>query len=178
MKEQSLDDEPIGRRRPAALTAAHALVLLVPLALMAGALGFQYLGGLTPCELCMWQRYPLMAAIALALAALTVRNARTFRTITASAVGAIATSGAIAIHHLGVERHFWRGFTACTSSIPKGLSGDELLRQILRMPLHRCDTPQWTLAGLSLADLNAVVTLSTAALAALLIARIIRKAGA
>jgi disulfide bond formation protein DsbB len=32
------------------------------LALILGALGFQYLGGLAPCEMCHWQRWPHIAA--------------------------------------------------------------------------------------------------------------------
>ena len=34
----------------------------VSLALIMGALGFQYLGGLVPCEMCHWQRWPHIAA--------------------------------------------------------------------------------------------------------------------
>ena len=33
------------------------------LAMMLGALGFQYLGDLPPCKMCYWQRYPHIAAI-------------------------------------------------------------------------------------------------------------------
>ena len=40
-----------------------------PLALLGGALGSQYLGGLHPCEMCYWQRWPHGAAILLAAAA-------------------------------------------------------------------------------------------------------------
>ena len=32
------------------------------LALIAGALGFQYIGGIAPCEMCHWQRWPHIAA--------------------------------------------------------------------------------------------------------------------
>ena len=31
-------------------------------ALLLGALGFQYLGRLPPCEMCLWQRWPHLAA--------------------------------------------------------------------------------------------------------------------
>ena len=35
---------------------------ILALALILGALGFQYLAHLPPCEMCMWQRYPHIAA--------------------------------------------------------------------------------------------------------------------
>ncbi|WP_425289933.1 disulfide bond formation protein B, partial [Shewanella algae] len=46
--------------------AARLLALLIPLALLGGALAFQYIGKLYPCEMCWWQRYPHIAALVLA----------------------------------------------------------------------------------------------------------------
>ena len=43
-----------------------ALAGLGCLGLLAGALLFQYLGGLQPCPLCIWQRWPHAVAVALA----------------------------------------------------------------------------------------------------------------
>ncbi|MBC7950532.1 MAG: disulfide bond formation protein B, partial [Rhodospirillaceae bacterium] len=40
------------------LAVARWLALLVPAGLLGGALGSQYLGGLYPCEMCYWQRWP------------------------------------------------------------------------------------------------------------------------
>ena len=51
------------------LSLARALALIVPLFMLAGAYGFQYLGGLHPCDMCWWQRYPHFAAVPLALIA-------------------------------------------------------------------------------------------------------------
>ncbi|MFL6722003.1 MAG: disulfide bond formation protein B, partial [Sphingomonas sp.] len=51
--------------------AARLIALLLPLALLGGALGSQYLGGLHPCEMCYWQRWPHAAAILLAALAFT-----------------------------------------------------------------------------------------------------------
>ena len=48
------------------------LVLIVSTALLGGAFLFQYVGGLAPCALCVWQRYPHGAAIALAALAVIV----------------------------------------------------------------------------------------------------------
>ena len=44
-------------------------------ALMLGALAFQHIGGMAPCKLCIWQRYPHMVAIALGALALSFENA-------------------------------------------------------------------------------------------------------
>lgn len=44
-----------------------AVLGLVALALVLGALGFQFLGHLAPCEMCHWQRWPLIAAAVIGL---------------------------------------------------------------------------------------------------------------
>ena len=40
---------------------AHIIALLVPAALLLGALVAQHGFGLYPCEMCMWQRWPHVA---------------------------------------------------------------------------------------------------------------------
>src|ERR1043165_1104197 len=79
---------------------AKALAVLVPAALLAGAFAFEYWGGLWPCEMCWWQRYAHIAALALAVLALFVRG----RSLVVLAALAIAASGAIGFYHAGVER--------------------------------------------------------------------------
>jgi disulfide bond formation protein DsbB len=83
---------------PEAASAARLIALLLPSALLFGALGSQYLGGLYPCEMCYWQRWPHGAAIALAALAFTApaRSSRS-RTLTLLAAIAIAISGAIGV---------------------------------------------------------------------------------
>jgi hypothetical protein len=53
---------------------AHWLAFLLPAALLGGAYGSQYIGGLFPCEMCWWQRYPHFAAVAIAAIAFGVGN--------------------------------------------------------------------------------------------------------
>lgn len=47
--------------------AATRILGALALALVAGALGFQYLVHLAPCEMCHWQRWPLIAAAIIGL---------------------------------------------------------------------------------------------------------------
>src|SRR4051794_15812514 len=86
------------------LNLARALALLVPAALLAGAWSFQIWGGLFPCDMCWWQRYAHLAALALAAVALLVaRSPRLDRVFLVLAALAILTSGAIGAYHAGVE---------------------------------------------------------------------------
>ena len=74
---------------------ARLMALLLPLALLGGALGSQYLGGLHPCEMCYWQRWPHAAAILLAFLAFTApAQSGRARSLTLLAALAIAVSGA------------------------------------------------------------------------------------
>jgi len=123
----------------------------LPLALLGGALGSQYLGGLHPCEMCYWQRWPHGAAILLAAAAFVIPAKS--RTLTALAALAIAISGAIGVYHAGVEIGWWEGVTTCTAG------GALSLDQLMKVPLVRCDQIQWSLFGISMAGWNAIISL-------------------
>src|SRR6476469_11163862 len=104
----------IGAARPGGLhgpSAARLIALLLPIALLGGALGSQYLGGLHPCEMCYWQRWPHGVAIVLAALSFTA-PAETPRshTLVLAAALAIAISGIIGVYHAGVEAKIFEGF--------------------------------------------------------------------
>ena len=144
----------------AGFDAARWLALGVPLALIAGALGSQYWGGLFPCEMCHWQRWPHYTAIVLAALAFVVPGTAA-RALVALAGIAILMSGAIGVFHAGVEYHWWQGITACTTTVASGGGNmDDLLERIMKAPLIRCDQAQWTLFGISLAGFNALFSLA------------------
>ena len=141
--------------RSQGLATARGIALLLPLALMAGALGSQFIGHLQPCELCVWQRWPHAAAIALALLAFVVPG-RPLKLLLVLLAGlAIGVSGAIGVFHAGVEYHWWRGLPHCSN-----IGGS--LADLMRAPVVSCDVPQWTLLGISLAGFNALFSLAGA----------------
>jgi len=148
--------------------AARILALLLPAALLAGAFGSQYFGGLYPCEMCWWQRYAHFAALVPAALAFTAPAAsQRSRLLVILAALAIAVSGAIGVYHAGVELKIFEGFTTCTSTV-KATTTAELLRQIAGAPLVRCDQIQWSWLGISMAGWNAILSLSGAAVIAFL----------
>lgn len=148
--------------------AASLVAFAAPVLLYGGALVSQYGFGLHPCEMCYWQRWPHQAAILLALLALILRrNDGAMRTLTILAAVAIAISGAIGVFHAGVEYGFWEGLTTCST----GAAGPISLDDIMAAPITRCDVPQWTLAGISLAGFNAIFSLGAAAFVLTLLRR-------
>lgn len=156
----------LGRGRgTAGLTRAELgrlIALLLPLGLLGGALGSQYIGGLHPCEMCYWQRWPHAAAILLAGLAFTApAAAQRSRILTLLAAAAIAVSGAIGVYHAGVETGIFEGLTTCTSTA-RAATTDELLKQIMKVPLVRCDQVQWAFLGISMAGWNAILSLGGA----------------
>jgi len=157
---------PPGPSGAARLRQARLLALLLPIGLLGGALLSQYVGGLYPCEMCYWQRWPHGAAILLALvAALSPIHSPRTRALTLLAALAIAISGAIGVFHAGVELGLWEGMTLCTAN------GATSLQDILATPLVRCDQVQWSFLGISMAGWNAIVSLVGAGLVVLLAGR-------
>ena len=147
---------------------AYLLALLIPAALLGGALVAQYGYGLPPCEMCWWQRYPHIVALGLAgLAWVTRRDA-----LVALAAIAILVSGAIGAFHAGVEYNWWEGLTACTANA--AASGDPLA-SIMAAPIVRCDVAPWTLGGISLAGFNFLISTAAGMAILFLIRRRTRK---
>ena len=132
-----------------------AILLLGPAGLLGGALAFEYIGGLAPCEMCLWQRWALAATLVLALLGWATGHTRAVLALAALAV--LAGAG-IAVFHVGVEQHWWQGITKCAASLSSGSSAD-VMAQILAQPLVRCDAIPWSLFGISMAGWNAVVSI-------------------
>ncbi|AHD09465.1 disulfide bond formation protein B [Phaeobacter gallaeciensis] len=129
-------------------------------ALLLGAFGFQYLGEMAPCKLCIWQRYPHGAAIVIGVLALMVPM------VILPYLGALAAlaTASIGAYHTGVERGWWEGPNSCTSGPIGNLSSEDLMQQIMSAPLVRCDDVPWELFSLSMASWNAVASLFLAVL--------------
>lgn len=161
------------RTQPALLPGA---AFLASGALIAGAWAFELIGGLAPCELCLWQRWPHYAVMIVALNALLFAGGATGRRLGVMAflfgLGWLAAAG-IAGFHVGVEQQWWRGLEACGGGgIGANLSLEDLKAQILAAPVIRCDEVPWSLFGISLAGYNFLASAGLAIVAGLTGARL------
>jgi len=137
----------------------RTLILLATLgsaALLSGAFAFQYIGGMAPCQLCLWQRWPHAAAILIGLVAL----ASGWRGLAWLGMIALLVTAAIGIFHVGVEQKWWEGLASCTAGSIEGISTADLLDPTKDVAsVVRCDAIAWQLFGISMAGWNAIVSL-------------------
>lgn len=120
--------------------------------LLAAALVFQSIG-YAPCELCILQRWPHVAAAAIGLM-IWFLGFRRWLAVLGMAVAAIAC--ALALYHLGVEYGWWAGPSHCSGGVSDlaDLSTTELMTRLQGAPVVRCDEIAWRLLGLSMAGWN------------------------
>ncbi len=128
--------------------------------LLLGAWAFQVIGGMAPCALCIWQRYPHGVALLMGVLTLVLPG----RLLPLLAGLAALTSSGIGVYHTGVERGWWQGPSTCSAGDISALTPQQLMHQIMTAPLVRCDEVAWQMAGLSMASWNALLSLGVALL--------------
>ncbi|MFO1162497.1 MAG: disulfide bond formation protein B [Reyranellaceae bacterium] len=127
--------------------------------LLGGAYFFQYVMGLAPCEMCLWQRWPHMGVIAAGLLALLCyKTPRLAGMLLLVAILGLVTTAAIGLFHAGVELRWWQGPQACSGTVPTGLSPEELRKYLFSAKMVRCDAVAWSMLGISMAGWNAILS--------------------
>lgn len=153
--------------------AVTALLALASAAALGGAFALQYLGGLAPCVLCVWQRYPYAVVMGLGLVALALGGAgaatgpRFAAGLIALCSAVLAVGSGIALYHVAVEQGWAEPAAGCTGGVAEAESLDDFRSRLMAAPVVRCTDVAWSLFGLSLAAYNAILSSALAALAAL-----------
>ena len=135
----------------------HALIItLAGTGILATALISEFWGALTPCALCLQQRWPYY--IALPLTALIWVGAHrapiAFQGLLVP-VGLIFALGAIlGFYHAGVEYGLWAGPSGCGGWSVRIETTADLLNAMARAKPVRCDEAAFTLFGISMAGYN------------------------
>ena len=139
------------------------LACLGSVALLLGALVFQYGWGLAPCPMCLWQRWPHAIAIVLGVAAMTLLWQHR-RVLSGLGFVTMAISTGLGLFHAGVEQLWWEGPSTCSGVDPNSMNSEDLLNAIMDAPMVRCDEIVWDLWGITMAGWNAIISLGLALL--------------
>ncbi len=156
--------EPFLRRWRLTAFLTSALMLAI-------AHGFEKIGGLAPCYLCLKQREVYWVALTVALVGmLAVRTrigAGTRRGFNL-ALGAIFLVGVgVAVYHAGAEWKWWPGPTICAGGGKVTADSMAALLKGETFSPPSCSDAAWVFLGLSMAGWNALISLKLAILSVL-----------
>jgi disulfide bond formation protein DsbB len=139
------------------------LVAAASIATLAGAWGFQLIGGLAPCPMCLEQRWAYYAAIPVCLLILFLRRGSRDSGLSRLALGlcglAIFAGGVYGAYHAGVEWKWWPGPNTCSAGADFSNDPDGL-PDLTKPPVVPCDEAAWRLFGISLAGYNVLISLA------------------
>jgi disulfide bond formation protein DsbB len=141
------------------------ILLAASAATLGGALAFQHIGGLAPCQLCLWQRPPYWLAIAITAATLLAQSFgqlsdQATRIILLGVAAIFAVGAGLGAYHFGVEQKWWDGPASC--SIGAGalaLTIEQLENALRTAKVIRCDEVPWSFLGISMAGYNVLISL-------------------
>lgn len=138
---------------------AGQAILFICVACLASAFWVQYVGGVEPCILCLYQRLPYVAAGAFAVFAIVGRVGGFTQQMALFGCGmAFMVGTSLAIYHFGVEEGFWQA--ACSGAQAQDMSFDDLKAAIMAEPVKACDQKDWVVFGLSITVYNTLVSLA------------------
>ena len=142
---------------------AALLLALASVSILGTVFALQYIGGLPPCQMCIWQRWPYAALILLGLFGWFGQP----RLALALALPVLLLSVGLGGYHFAVEQG-WVALPAGCAAGGEATSVEEL-RALLKAAPPSCDQVGFTFLGLSLAAWNIVGSLVLAGLVLLVL---------
>ena len=117
----------------------------------------QYVLGHKPCNLCIIQRIPYLAAV-IFISLVFILNK--YEKILLSIILLFFIFGAVvSFYHFGIEQGFFSESLVCDLGNSKNLSKDELLNQLKNSTVVSCKDVTFRLFGLSLATINTILSI-------------------
>jgi len=144
------------------------------LAMILGALFFEYVLGVLPCEMCHWQRWPHDGAIVAGLGGALLYRVRVIdrdalRLLVWLAILLLLATALIGGYQALVEWKLVAGPASCTG--PRFVLGAGMN---LNAPVVRCDEAGWRLFGMSLAGYNFLISTTVAIVGAMLLTKTVK----
>ena len=117
----------------------------------------QYVLGHKPCNLCIIERIPYIAAIIL-ISLIFILNR--YQKIISSLILILFIFGAVvSFYHFGIEQGFFSESLVCDLGNSQPLNKEDLLNQLKKTEIVSCKDVTFRFLGLSLATINTVISL-------------------
>ncbi len=143
---------------------AFLIVFITSFLTIGGALFFEYGLNLTPCKLCLQQRYPyylaMMIAWIMAYVSYKHHHPRLTHIILITLTVIFFISAIMGVYHAGVEWRLWAGPQDCGITTNINITQvNDFLKQLQQTRVVSCEDAAWRFLGVSLAGWNAVISL-------------------
>ena len=117
----------------------------------------QYILGHKPCNLCIIERIPYIAAIIL-ISLIFILNR--YQKIISSLILIFFTFGAVvSFYHFGIEQGFFSESLICDLGNSQPINKEELLNQLKKAEIVSCKDVTFRFLGLSLATINTIISI-------------------
>ena len=117
----------------------------------------QYVLGHKPCNLCIIERIPYIAAIIL-ISLIFILNR--YQKIISSLILIFFIFGAVvSFYHFGIEQGFLSESLVCDSGNSRPLNKEDLLNQLKKTEIVSCKDVTFRFLGLSLATINTIISI-------------------
>ena len=117
----------------------------------------QYVLGHKPCNLCIIERIPYIAAIIL-ISLIFILNS--YHKIISSLILVLFIFGAVvSFYHFGIEQGFFSESLVCDLGSSQPINKEELLNQLKKAEIVSCKDVTFRFLGLSLATINTIISI-------------------
>ena len=134
-----------------------SLILIFSIFSLGVAYFVQYILEHKPCNLCLIERLPYISSIIIILLVLILKKFEKFIIFLLALTFVSATL--ISFYHFGIEQDFFKESLVCNSSNEiNNLTKENLLKELQKKTIS-CKDVSFTFLGLSLAAINAIISL-------------------
>ena len=127
--------------------------ILASLTLLILAFSYEYFGGLVPCQMCEWQRWPHLGVILFCILAFFSKN-YSYQFFLLAGFFALISS-ILGGWHAGIEIGLFKGLESCSNF---DFNTNDSLLDLMETPIKNCAVVVWSFLGLSMAAWNAILS--------------------
>ena len=132
------------------------IILFISIFALGSAYFIEYILDHQPCNLCLIERLPYFLAIIIIFLVISLNRFEKFTFISLGLIFASATI--LSLYHVGIEQGFFKESLVCISNDEiNSLIKEDLIKE-LQKKVVSCKDVQFTLLGLSLASINAIIS--------------------
>ena len=132
------------------------IILFISIFALGSAYFIEYILDHQPCNLCLIERLPYFLAIIIIFLGLSLNRFEKFTFISLGLI--FASASILSLYHVGIEQGFFKESLVCISNDEiSSLTKEDLIKK-LQKKVVSCKDVQFTLLGLSLATINAIIS--------------------